>query len=438
VLLSAFKSATLALAFTGVLVLGTFLCVATPSLAEIPSLSLEQALAMADRNNAQFQAAQAGIRISEAQIVTARALPNPSLLSDNGVAETSYRLGVTQVVELGGKRARRVELAQAQRDLVSAQTVIARLDLHTSVRQAYTELYNLQQKQAAYQELSRLAGEMLTLAQKREAAGDISGLDVLQSDIVQLNAQNDLLSLGSNLQNAHTRLNVLLGEPLAGDFKLMAPNLSPRMIAFVATSDKSPSGALHGQVTQTVMNLPDLITLALKQRPEVQAKAKALNTSRLEEVLARRTRIPNLTISAGPDYVSAPGSQSFNFFIIGSLEIPLFNRQQGPILEALAKQAQFRKEQAALAQAIESEVRQAYASYIGNQGRVKRYESSLLPLAKTILTKSELAFQNGKASILLPIHAQQAYMSTRLNYLEALADFQNNISQLERAIGSAL
>ena len=52
--------------------------------------------------------------------------------------------------------------------------------------------------------------------------------------------------------------------------------------------------------------------------------------------------------------------------------------------------------------------------------------------------KAQRAFQEGKSSILFPINAQQAYVKTRLGYLQSLRDYQQAITDLEQAIGGGL
>jgi len=84
----------------------------------IQIITLDQAMDQAIKNNLGLRATQAKLGVSEAQILTANTRLNPALVTDNGVAEKSYRLGIAQTIELGGKRQKRTALAEAQRDVV--------------------------------------------------------------------------------------------------------------------------------------------------------------------------------------------------------------------------------------------------------------------------------------------------------------------------------
>lgn len=422
--------------FIGLLI-GLTLFEPYPTFAQSTTLTVDQAIETAIKNNPQIQATQARLGVSEAEILTAGARLNPAILSDNGIAEKTYRLGVEQTIELGAKRKRRVAVAQAQRETVKAEINTALLDLRSEVRRAYTSLYNLQERQVTLENILQVSQELVTIAQKREQAGDISALDVLQTDILRVNVQNDLQTLSVDVVNAKNRLNAILNQPLASTVTLAPPNSAPQ-VTVKAEAPPSTPGTLQGRISETDMNLDDLIDQAIARRPEIQQNLRNIELSRMQASLARANRIPNFSLAAGPDYVSEPGQKEINVFIVGSLEIPVFNRQQGPIQEAIARQNQFQKEQAALKNRVTLEVTNAYNAFKANQERIKRYETVLLPMSVAVTDKSRRAFQEGKTSILTPIQAQQAYMNTRLGYLQALSDFQNAISDLERAVGTGL
>jgi outer membrane protein TolC len=84
------------------------------------------------------------------------------------------------------------------------------------------------------------------------------------------------------------------------------------------------------------------------------------------------------------------------------------------------------------------EVTNAYNSFFTQQTRLMHYETEILPIAQEVLEKSKRSFEEGKSNILVPISAQQAYINSRLGYLQTLGELQNAISDLERATGAAL
>lgn len=411
---------------------------ASPAFAE--SLTLEQAIDIAVQNNPQLKVVQAKLGMSEADIKTAAARPNPTIMSDNGIPEQTYRLGIEQTIELGWKRHKRIAVAKADQAVTQSQIAEAVLNLRADVRQAYTRLYLSQERQEAYEEILRNTEKLLDITQKREQAGDIAQLDVLQSDIAVAKAKNDLQTLVSQLVSAKNQLNTLLNQPLDTSLSLAPPTVFPQVAVEKASSpNKTETGALQVEVHKTDFNLDRLIQIALENRPEIQQNQNAQDAAREKLALAKANRIPDLVLGGGSGTVFNSNNKWVpDAYITASVELPVFNLQQGPIQKALAEQAQLQQAQSALKNQITLEVTNVYNAFFAHQDRVMRYETELFPKAQEIVEKSRRSFEEGKSSILIPLNAQQAYIDTRLGYLQAMVDLQQSISDLERAVGTGL
>lgn len=402
------------------------------------SLTLEQAFQAAIQNNPDYQAALAQKGISEAQIERAAARVNPSLLSDNGVAEKTYRLGIEQTLELGGKRKNRILLAQAQKSVAMAEIEGRLLGLRWQVRKAYTQLYIAQEKAIACQEIMRATEQLLGIAQKREMLGDVAKLDVLGARISFVAAKNDYQTALYQTIESRNQLSRLLYKPLDSQLTLSPPGKLFQAGSSLKAPAPKTGAVLQGDITLDALDLDLLIRQAIENRPEMNQNRSAEQVAKQELALARSNRIPNLSVTAGPDLVAEPTQRKVNVFVIGTMEIPAFNRQQGPIKEAEAKQKQLALSRASLKNDITFEVINAHTSLVANSERINRYEAELLPDAEQVVKLSMLSFREGKAPILFALQAQQAYENTRLGYLEAVAGYQNAISDLEKAVGAGL
>lgn len=412
------------------------LCLFAFPVAYSEPLTLQQALERATTSNPGLQATRARLGVTEAEIITAGARPNPSIVSDNGIAEKTYRLGIEQTFQLGGKRRKQVSLAQAQRDVLLAEINTAILDLRTDVRRAYTRLFNAQQRLQAAEEIVATNERLMTVAQKREKAGAIANLDVQQAKVALLRAKNDAQVAHGEVIQARTALNVLLGQSLATAWELTSPSLIAQPQPPVGDTTLEPV-PLKGEVSLQQADLEALVQEALARRPELQQNLREITVTERQLDVARANRIPDITIAAGPDLVVEDETE-LNAFVVASIPVPLFNRQQGPILEARARRTQLEAQQAALRNRIVSDVTNAYTGFTLNQERILRFETELLPTAQIVVNMSQRSFEVGKSNILVPLNAQQEYMQTRLDYLQALQDYQNAISDLERAVGTGL
>src|SRR5262249_25605581 len=144
------------------------------------ALTLPTFLAQVGKANLELMAQRANVSIAEAQIAVARVFPDPTLTGGVSQVDVSGQgaplvspLGVTQTVELGGKRGGRIAAAQADERVAQADLEDFFRKLRASAATAYVDsLYArlaLERKQRTLASLERL----LAVNQHRFAAGDI-------------------------------------------------------------------------------------------------------------------------------------------------------------------------------------------------------------------------------------------------------------------------
>jgi cobalt-zinc-cadmium efflux system outer membrane protein len=413
--------------YVGLIIIFSFINIQSAGAQVIQIFTLNQAMDIAIKNNPNLRATQAKLGVSEAQIQTANARLNPALVTDNGVAEKTYRLGIAQTIELGGKRKKRTALAQAQRDVVISEINTALLDLRQNVRSSYIQLYNAQQKLKAANEILKTTENLSLIAKKRQIAGDIAALDVLQTEITKVNAKNDLQNAKLQIAQALNNLSAFEGQPISAEAELAPPGL---LSQFGDNKEQS----------EKIIN--NLIESAYNNRPELKTILNNINVSNLQLEVAKANRTPNLLLAVGPDLVLPGGEEknklNVNVFVTGSIDLPFFNRQQGQIAEAIALKNQAEKEFESTKCQIALNIRNAYSKIISNTETIKIYEKELLPTAQSVTEKSRRSFEEGKSNILVPLTAQQSYINTKFGYVQALTDYQNAVSDLERAIGAGL
>lgn len=412
-------------------------------------LNLEQALEIAVKNNPKLQAMLKERDIAAANLTIAEARLNPTLISDNGLAEKTYRLGIEKTIELGSKRAKRIQLAERNRERVEADISLAKLNLRTELRLAYTELFILQEKHKCFEDIVKLTDTLYNIANKREQSGDISKLDTLQVEMSKLNAHNEVENIKTQATEAQNKLNSLLQQNL--DTELYLEN--PSQINLIAQdlkkcedfhkilSDKESQLSLSIISKQEIEKdfLSKLFKTAFHNRPEMKQNQSSQESNQKELELAKANRIPNLSITMGPDLVTNPsGANSTGVFIIGNMQLPLLYRNEGQIQAAQARTNKLLQEKESLKNQIELEVANAYNRINTNQAKLKRFEEDLSPTAELINEKSLRCFAEGKCPVIIAINAGQSLINTRINHLNTVADYQNSISELERTIGEGL
>jgi len=245
-------------------------------------------------------------------------------------------------------------------------------------------------------------------------------------------AKNDIQKAKLEVNQSFNALTAYIGQNLDRNIQLETPVLLTEF-----NNAKSIPKNENGQNEQIINNF---VELAYASRPEIQAILKNIEAENQRIVVAKANIIPNLKLAAGPDMVLPGGEENnnlnLNVFAVGSMELPVFNRQQGIIKEAVAQRQQYEKELEATKIKITQEINNAYAGIINNAESIRIYEDDLLPRAKDVLEKSKLSFQEGKSNILMSLNSQEAYISTRFGYIQTLTEYEKSVSDLERAIGA--
>lgn len=396
--------------------------------AQAETITLDKAMELGVLNNPTLKVARARLGISDAQILHASLRLNPSLISENDVAEKTYRAGIQQTFELGGKRVKRTKLARIKKDVVISEISTTLLDVRSNIRTSYIQLYNAQQRLITAQEILETTTKLSEVAKKRQLAGDIAVLDVLQAEIIMVKTKNDIQSAKLQVNQFFNALTAYMGLNLDRNIQLETP---------VLLTEFNNAKSMPKEQNEQIIN--NFVEQAYTSRPEVKATLKNIEAENQRIVVAKANIIPNLTLSTGPDVVLPGGVENNNLnidvYVNAAIDLPVFNRQQGIIKEAMAQRTLYEKELEATKIKITQEVNNAYAGIINNAESIRIYEDELLPRAKDVLEKSKLSFQEGKSSILMSLNSQEAYINTRFGYILTLTEYEKSVSDLERAIG---
>src|SRR5574344_448259 len=383
------------------------------------TITLDEAINIAIEKNPTLQAQKTKLTVNDAQIITARLFQNPKIMTDLGFAESTYRVGLEQTIELGGKIKNRVKVAKGQKEVTETQIITSLLDLRSNVRISYIQLYNLQQKIIAMNEILSTTQRLVDIAKRQEKAGDIANLDVLQTEIVMLKTRNELEQTKLELNTAIDNFSLAVGENFDRNILLQSPKLDKTIY-----KNTTSMNVLNGYVEE-----------AYTLRPEIRTLQKNIEVENKKIALAKAQRIPDVSLGVGPDFAKDNGKNKGGVFVLASINIPLFDRQQGVIKESQAKIEQYKKEIESQKLLISQEIKNSYFGIINNETSIKIYETELLPKSQTVLNMSELSFKEGKTNILIPLNSQDAYITTKLGYIQTLTEYEKSLSNFERAMG---
>ncbi|MGA9994054.1 MAG: TolC family protein [Pyrinomonadaceae bacterium] len=379
-------------------------------------LSFEDVFALAARDNLQIRAARLRSIVAGTNILIAGQRPNPEFITSYTRSEPRMNYSISQPVELGGKRARRLDVARGEARLAELDVENALRTLRRDARVAYFNLALARDTLGLGRQSVEQAQRLADIAQARFEAGDIAQFEVLQARLAVSRAENDLARLENVERISRAGLNLLLNRTPETSLDLRETLFVPR----------SP------------VNTAQLTERALTLNVELRAAEEQIRTEQSRLRLARAGRVPDLLLEPGIESIDPALPNNYGFKMQVTVPLPIFNRSRGEIARSNALIEQFTAEREAARQRITSEIGQASLRLETARQQVNFYETRLLPEAVRVSEMALEAYRAGQTGILPVVDAQRNFTEVRQGYLQALFDYQSALADLEQAAGVTL
>jgi len=388
------------------------------------SITLDEAVAIFMRQNLQLVAARYDIETADAEKLTARLRPNPQLtfglsdlpvnLSGPIIKEQTYDYGVSRTIELGGKRSKRMETADANSEVARGQFQMVVWQLTNDLkRKFYTVVLNqallnlAQENETTFAEIVKHTTELMN-------AGEISGLDLDRVEVEKLKFDTDLANAERDYEVALRDLRFALG----GDYRAMN-------IEVTGSIDYESHQFSHDE----------LIDLALAARPDLKAAKLSERAADVNIRLQNAQRIPDLTLGGGIEQVPS-GTSSYTFGV--GIEIPTSNRNQGERAKALIEKKKAQNQQQFLTNQVMSDVDKALVAFEKQKHRVDLYRTGVITKVNNIQNMTQIAMKAGESSTLDLLDAIRTRRDTLAGFYQTLFDYQMSLLDLELATATPL
>ena len=151
-------------------------------------------------------------------------------------------------------------------------------------------------------------------------------------------------------------------------------------------------------------------------------------------ILEQANRIPNLTIGPGIKRIEIPG----NTYELGvSMSLPLFNRNQGAIIEANARLEQARENRELIDIQLKTIHSTTYSKLQIAYDIIQSLKSTILPEAEKAYQIISEGYLQGKFDYLDIADAQNTLFESKRNQLTALSDYHKARFELEGLLGQS-
>jgi len=378
------------------------------------SLTLEAAMERAFAANPTIAAARLGRAVNVAGLAVASERLNPEGTVEFEKETPRQAFGVAVPLELGGKRARRIAVGEATIRAGEAEVASTVAQVRNDVRRAYFDLVVAGARLGVLRELRDLSRRARDTAQTRFDSGDAPRLEVLQADLALATAENEATAAEATVFAATSRLNAVLALPLDTAQQLATP--------------MDPVGPVAAAT---------VLALARSGSAELAVIDRRIDAQRARLELARALRVPDVVPTATLTHGAEP---EFNYgWRAGvAVTLPLFTTHKAGVMVEETTLAQLSEQRRAALLRIDGDVTAAAATAEAQRVAYVRYRDIILPQAQQVEQLAQDSYRLGQTGIAALLQALQASRDVRLRSLDAVAQFQTALADLERAVGAPL
>lgn len=380
-------------------------------------ITLEAAIDRAIKNAPVLQASKARASAAIAARSQAGALPNPefSLEAENILGDGPYEgfdnaditYGVSQLLELPGKRGNRVKIADADSTRSHLMGDAVRLELIRDVTVAYARLVAAQQEVIIREEEAGLTDAVFSSVAARVEAGKEPAIQRNKAKIAQTSSEIALDRAHRNLRARQQALSSLLGEK-NDDLVIVAASLP-------ALTAPAELDSYIGRLAKT---------------PDIQGMDAEIARAEAGVSFEKAKVVPDPTLTLGVRDIRGDNSQAF---IAGvSFPIPVFDRNRGNVHRAGQELNAVISDRRAIELSLVATLAQMHGDLVSAYNEAHTLQTSVIAGAEEAFSFARQGYEAGKFGYLEVLDAQRTLFETRQQLNTAILDYHSQRAEIER------
>lgn len=389
---------------------------------ENQSVDLSWVLQQTLLKNPTLQAFDFDMRVLEARAIQAAIRPNPELSAsiENvlGTGEVSaFRRAETnvvlsQLIELGDKRQRRIDVVSSNQAQRQTQYEVERLNVFSQATSAYYQVLRWQALLDWSAQRIKIEARALAAIKKRASAGNVMASDVSK--------------MALHLARTKAAHQQYLGQTKLAKYRLSS-----------LWAQESTFSAAQGKFTQA-QHYPSLerVLKAVDNAPQY------LNLLSEERVLEAKQRLAQANgqydINLGVGIRRFEDIDDSALMVEFSMPIPLNNPNRGNVLAANVAQEKAKQLTVLMRQQLRLSLIQAHQAMRNNIAQATLAKGELIPLAQKLLSDTQAAYRIGKSSVLELLSAQDELFGLQRQVIEKNIAAMTQLLELERITGVPL
>ena len=387
-------------------------------------VSLQTILAHADEHAPWMLVGRAQLERGQAAVDGASVVLQDNLISgamvgprfSEGDRGIDFQIWLRQPIEIAGERKQRRETAEKVQELTNKELEETQWLVHREVHAAFHTALVARERWKLVDKIVVSTEELLSVAQRRLQAGDISPLAVRLAEGELAQAQQASLTAERGYRASQLDLAEVAGWP---------PSTLP-----------DPQGELDEP--KQAPPVDELLALARRLHPGLAARSSAVDAARARVTLENREAWPEPSIGATYTRESIPSAQLYEHLIQGVVRfpIPTSQRNQAGRAQARADLAARQSEQQAFRQTLETRLTRAAISVNADAKRIAAYGTEILPAFEGNLALLQRAFELGEVDLLQVLVARERLLRIQQDALTAHQDYYRDVAALEAEVGA--
>jgi cobalt-zinc-cadmium efflux system outer membrane protein len=383
------------------------------------SLSLPDARRTALEESPILEGSAWSVRAEEARRDQADRWPNPELVVDvenvggggdyRGFDNAETTIALAQPLELGGKRRRRVDVAESSATLLTREHVLREREVAATVTSAFVAALTHQRQLELAESRYAVIVELV-----KRIAPEVERGRVARNDLTQAQAELTRVNL------ARSRARSSLGVARV------------RLAALRGIEADLPA-TLEGELERVGVPPPlEELLGAVLDAPIVERWDQEVVLQQATLHLERSRRVPDVAVIAG--YRRFSGIE-VNTAVFGlALPLPLFDRNQGSIAAARLEVERARSGRREARLRLRAELALAYEGLLLAFDEAHTLREQVVPVAVQLFDETRDAYIRGEAPMRALLEAERSLFDGQAQLLAALERYHLAVVEVERLV----
>lgn len=383
------------------------------------NISFKKAIEIIKEKNYDVKISKLEIKKAEGSLIQASLLQNPSLyLNYTGLTfgknivydtnNTMLSIGISQPIELGGKRKYRTLSAKYAMESTQYQWK----ESIRSVIRDFASLYFQSLADRAYvdyleQDLKDF-DQILLIQSKRQELGFLSLIDLLKLKLYKGELEDAIKVARATYQKDLKDISFYLGG--------------------VYEPEEVQENVLE-------VNINELLEHSIKKRESIKAIEKQIDSINYQIKLLKSYSIPDITVNVEYDAFGVQYKPGIGFGL--SINLPVFDKRQGDLLTAVATKEQLMISLDRTIASVKTEVLKAYEDYETNL-RIYKAMLERKRVMEDILERTKKAYSIGGISTLDFLDTLRTYRSFMQSFIQSKYNTLKSLYYLLITAGSEL